>query len=370
MSIIVIAGRRVPYGCARPSWACARSAAAQLRVGCALVFVTRVAICEMTSNASRPAQNDWCVVGNTVRARSGLLRGDAPAYDRFNRESDKEVVQHRGPLSRRIRGGRIKQHGYFVNLYHTGGARSALQTPRDVRAAARLRCATRDRALAIISHELRQPLNVIQMNARLLENLPASAGPSQLQGIAKAMRRAIESQTRLIDDLLDFSRLRTGKLALRRSEVDFGALALDLVAAFAARWPSGRLRAQVMAADPLICHADPVRLEQIVGNLLDNAMKFSPGSAQVQVRLTSEDGFARLAVADSGCGIAREFLPHIFGLFSQARAGEGGSRDGLGIGLALVHGLAVAHGGFVKATSAGPGRGAEFNVWLPLHRRA
>ncbi|MBO9652588.1 MAG: HAMP domain-containing histidine kinase, partial [Variovorax sp.] len=268
----------------------------EMQDGWALGFVTRIAICEITSNASQPAQDDWCVVGNTVRSRSGLLRGAAAAYDRFNRENErKKVVQHRGPLSRRIRGGRIKKHGYFVNLYHTGGAQSALQTPRDVRAATRLRCATRDRALAIISHELRQPLNVIQLNTRLLQNLPASAGPSQLQGIAKAMQRAIESQTRLIDDLLDFSRLRTGKLALRRSEVDFGALALDLVAAFAARWPSGRLRAQVLAADPLICHADPVRLEQIVGNLLDNAMKFSPGSAQVQVRLSSEDGFARLA---------------------------------------------------------------------------
>jgi len=74
-------------------------------------------------------------------------------------------------------------------------------------------------------------------------------------------------------------------------------------------------------------------------------------------------------VADSGCGIARRFLPHVFGLFSQADTGAGGLRGGLGIGLALVHGLAVVHGGFVKATSAGPGRGAEFNAWLPLHRR-
>jgi signal transduction histidine kinase len=183
-----------------------------------------------------------------------------------------------------------------VKLYHTGGAQSALQTPRAIRAA--------------------------------------------------------------------------GKLAPRRAEVDFGALALDLVAALAARWPSGRFRAQMQAADPLICHADPMQLEQLVGNLLDNAMKFSSAGAEVQVRLSSEDGFARLAVADSGCGIAHEFLPHVFGLFRPAATGEGGSRGGRGIGLALVHGLAVAHGGFVKATSAGPGRGAEFNVWLPLHRRA
>ncbi len=257
-----------------------------------------------------------------------------------------------------------------MKLYHTGGAQTALQTPGDTRAATSLRCRTRDRTLAIISHELRQPLSVIQMNASLLLRLPASAAPLQLQGIAKAIQRAIESQARLIDDLLDFSRVRTGKLALRRQEVDFGALALDLVAALGARWTSGRIRTHVQATDPLICHADPVRLEQIVGNLLDNAMKFSPAGTEVKVCLSSEDGFARLAVADSGCGIAHEFLPHVFGLFSQPGTEETGSLGGLGIGLALVHGLAVAHGGFVKATSAGPGRGAEFNVWLPLHRRA
>ena len=266
-----------------------------------------------------------------------------------------------------------------MKLYHTRGTQAVPETAhdmrdmrdmRDVRAASGLRCATRDRALAVVSHELRQPLSVIQMNAELLGRLPASAAPARIQGIAQAMQRAIESQTRIIDDLLDVSRVRTGKLALRCAQVDFGQLALDLVAALGARWTSGRLRVEMRAADPLICHADPVRLEQIVGNLLDNAMKFSPAGAEVLVRLSSEDGFARLAVADSGCGIAREFRPHVFGLFSQAGAGAAGLHGGLGVGLALVHGLAVAHGGFVKAASAGTGRGAEFNVWLPLHRRA
>ena len=102
-----------------------------------------------------------------------------------------------------------------MKLSHSGSAQAASQTPRDIRSATSLRCATRDRALAVISHELRQPLNVIQMNASLLQRLPAPAAPLQLQGIAQAMQRAIESQARLIDDLLDFSRVRTGKLALR-----------------------------------------------------------------------------------------------------------------------------------------------------------
>lgn len=301
---------------------------------------------------------------------AGTVFREAERLPTIGRSRKNNVVHHRGPLPRCIRGGRIKTHGFLVKLHHMRGTQAAPETTREIRAATGLRCAARDRALAVVSHELRQPLNVIQMHAKLLERLPPSTAPARIQGIAKAMQRAIASQARIIDDLLDVSRLRTGKLALRRAEVDFGALALELVAALGARWTSGRIRTQIQAADPLICHADAVRLEQIVGNLLDNAMKFSPAGAEVRVRLSSEAGFARLAVADSGCGIARKFLPHLFGLFSQADTGAGGLHGGLGIGLALVHGLAVAHGGFVKATSAGPGRGAEFNVWLPLHRRA
>jgi signal transduction histidine kinase len=249
------------------------------------------------------------------------------------------------------------------------GAEHAPGATHDPRVALRLRCTTRDRALAVVSHELKQPLSIIQMNARLLQRLPDSTASARIRGIAESIQRAIESQTRIINDLLDFSRVRTGKLALFCAEVDVGELVLRLATALGSNWRSGRIRAEVHAADPLRCHADSVRLEQIVGNLLENAMKFSPEGAEVVVRLRAEDGFAHLCVADSGCGIAPEFLPHVFGMFSQAEAPAEGLHGGLGIGLALVHGLAVAHGGFVKATSAGVGRGAEFNVWIPLHRR-
>lgn len=249
------------------------------------------------------------------------------------------------------------------------GASAAILDPR---AALHLRCATRDRdrALAVVSHELKQPLNIIQMNAGLLQRLPASTVSGHIRGIAESIQRAIESQTRIINDLLDFSRVRTGKLALHCAEVDLGELVPRLAAALDASWRGGRIRTEVQAGDPIRCHADAVRLEQIVGNLLDNAMKFSPEGAEIVVRLRSEDGFARICVEDRGCGIAPEFLPHVFGLFSQGGAAADGSHGGFGIGLALVHGLAVAHGGFVKATSAGVGHGAEFNVWIPLHRRS
>ncbi|WP_198083023.1 sensor histidine kinase KdpD [Variovorax sp. E3] len=257
-----------------------------------------------------------------------------------------------------------------MNLQSMPGVPGALDIAHDPRVAPAWRCTSRDQALALVSHELKQPLNVIQMNARMLKRLPASSASAHVRTIAESIQRAVENQTRIINDLLDFSRVRTGKLALRCAEVDLGKLALGLVAALRANWSTGRIRTELRSVDPLLCHADAVRLEQIVGNLLDNAMKFSPEGAEVVVRLSSESGFARLCVADNGCGIAPEFLPHVFGLFSQAGSAANGVHGGFGIGLALVHGLSVAHGGFVKATSAGIGRGAEFSVWLPLHRRS
>ncbi|MDM0074772.1 HAMP domain-containing sensor histidine kinase [Variovorax sp. J2P1-59] len=231
-----------------------------------------------------------------------------------------------------------------------------------------MRCATRDKVLAIVSHELRQPLHVIQMNANLLARLPASTAPTHIPRIAEAIQRAIESQARIINDLLDVSRVRIGRLTLHRSNLDLGKLVLDVVGSLSASWPPGRIGTELRSASPLMCFADPVRLEQIVGNLLDNAVKFTPAGGQVVVRVTSEDGFARISVTDTGCGIAPEFLPEVFGLFSQAGVAAEGLHGGLGVGLALVHGLTVAHGGFVKATSAGLNRGAEFSVWLPLHQ--
>lgn len=227
--------------------------------------------------------------------------------------------------------------------------------------------AKRDRALAVVAHELRQPLSVIRFNAAVLQKLPEAMAPLRVRSIAQAIERAIETQMRLIDDLLEFSRVRTGKLTLHPTEVDFGALVVELVEACSANLPAGRVRLEVAPSDPLVCHADRVRVQQIAGNLLSNAIKFTTGDGEVVVRIGAEEGFAKLSVADSGCGIAPEFLPHVFGLFHQGDP-AGNRHDGLGIGLALVHELTLAHGGFVKAASPGINRGAEFSVWLPLYR--
>lgn len=227
------------------------------------------------------------------------------------------------------------------------------------------RCGQPERALAVVAHELRQPLSVIGISTAVLKGLPRAAGPARIRSIAQTIEGAIAAQRRIIDDLLDLARARTDKLALRRQPVDVGALFAQHVLAFAANTDGCRVCLEDAPAAPLVCDADPLRLGQVAENLLANAVKFTPAGGRVTVRISSEGGYARLTVADTGCGIAPEFLPHVFDLFQQADAGAA-LHGGLGVGLALVHELVVAHGGFVKAHSQGVGRGAEFSIWLPL----
>jgi two-component system CheB/CheR fusion protein len=223
----------------------------------------------------------------------------------------------------------------------------------------------KDRFLAVMSHELKQPLNLIQMNAELLMRLPAVADNPKVQRLGEAIRGAVGSQSRIINDLLDLSRIRTGKLRLNRVAVDLGELVQTAAAAAIANVPGKHIALDAHCEAGVICNGDRVRVEQIAWNLLSNAAKFTPDGGSIQVRVAQENEFARLTVTDTGCGIAPEFLPHVFGMFNQAEA-VASPNGGLGIGLALVYELALAHGGRTEAQSEGVGRGAEFTVWLPL----
>jgi two-component system CheB/CheR fusion protein len=229
----------------------------------------------------------------------------------------------------------------------------------------------KDRFLAVMSHELKQPLNLIQMNAELLMRLPAVADNPKVQRLGEAIRGAVGSQSRIINDLLDLSRIRTGKLRLNRVAVDLGELVQTAAAAAIANVPGKHIALDAHCEAGVICNGDRVRVEQIAWNLLSNAAKFTPDGGSIQVRVAQENGFARLTVTDTGCGIAPEFLPHVFGMFNQAEE-VASPNGGLGIGLALVYELALAHGGRTEAQSEGVGRGAEFSVWLPAggHRPA
>jgi two-component system CheB/CheR fusion protein len=229
----------------------------------------------------------------------------------------------------------------------------------------------KDKFLAVMSHELKQPLNLIQMNAELLTRIPAAAEHPAVLRIGDTIKRAVGSQTRIINDLLDLSRIRTGKLRLNRVAVDVGEVARSLANAAAADMAAKRLALALDVEDRVLCNGDRVRVEQIVWNLLSNAIKFTPEGGRIRLAVASEGGFAKVVVADTGCGIAPEFLEHVFGMFNQAGVDAAPSNGGgLGIGLALVEELTRAHGGRVEVRSEGLGRGSEFSVWLPLRDAA
>lgn len=244
-----------------------------------------------------------------------------------------------------------------------------LGSARESVATAQVRSDMRDRFLAVMSHELKQPLNVILVNTELLVRTPQAQASPQLKRIGETIMRAVDAQVTIVNDLLDLSRVQTGKLHLRRQPTDlrdiiqrFGeAMALD------ARQKNIAMSFELPAL-PLFCVCDPVRIEQVVWNLMGNAIKFTPDGGAVNVSLQEEDDYARVAVADNGIGIAAEFLPNVFELFNQgdAPSAPGQRRPGLGIGLSLVRELVVAHDGRVDATSEGRGKGSTFTVWLPL----
>jgi signal transduction histidine kinase/CheY-like chemotaxis protein len=221
----------------------------------------------------------------------------------------------------------------------------------------------RDEFLATVSHELRTPLTSIIGWIQLLrdERDPAVIG----EGLETIDRNA-RAQSRLIEDILDFSRINAGKLRLDVRPVDLSDViraAIEIVRP-AADARSVKLDS-VLNPNALIS-GDPDRLQQVVWNLLSNAVKFTPRSGRVQVRLERIDSHAELTVSDTGDGISPEFLPHVFDRFSQADSTSTRKHGGLGLGLGIVRHLVELHGGTVEAYSQGLGKGATFAVRLPL----
>ena len=226
----------------------------------------------------------------------------------------------------------------------------------------------KDRFLAVMSHELKHPLNLIQVNTELLINQPEVKALPPVLRAGETIRQAVASQVKIIDDLLDLSRARTGKLTFKIASVALDELLATIVEAAAENARKKGLELAFEKQDGTIVQCDRVRTEQICWNLINNAIKFTPQGGKVKVSLTRENGFARLSVVDTGQGITADFLPHVFGMFSQGQ-GDQAQTGGLGVGLALVQELATAQGGRVLAESPGAGRGAAFSVWLPLENR-
>jgi signal transduction histidine kinase len=225
----------------------------------------------------------------------------------------------------------------------------------------------KDIFLATLSHELRTPLTPVLGWVNLLRapGGPASEPSFLAQGL-DAIERNARLQARLIDDLLDISRIVSGKLRIESEPVDLCSVVAPAVETVRAEAAGRGVEINVEIPDcPVVVQGAPVRLQQIVWNLLSNAVKFTPRNGSVRLRAWHERGEARVEVSDSGIGIAPEFLPHVFDRFRQADGSTTRQYGGLGLGLAIVRALAELHGGWVKAESEGLGRGARFILGLP-----
>src|SRR5262249_6988764 len=181
------------------------------------------------------------------------------------------------------------------------------------------------------------------------------------------MERQVTHMVRLVDDLLDVSRIARGKLELRKQPVDLAALVARSIEAVRPFLDERQHRlGMAVSGGPLRLEADPARLEQVLANLLHNAGKYTQPGGRIRLTVGREEDFAVLRVQDNGIGIRRDMLPRIFDMFTQADRIPGGLSEGLGLGLTLVRSLVEMHGGMVSVSSPGPGRGSEFVVHLPL----
>lgn len=223
----------------------------------------------------------------------------------------------------------------------------------------------KDEFLAVLSHELRTPLTATLGWTRLLRSGHLDA--SRTVRAIEAIERSALTQTRLVNDLLDVSRIIAGRLQLDRQVVP---LADPIQAGIEEARPAAERKGvslEVDIAANVHAHADAVRLQQVVSNLVTNAIKFTAGGGRVHIRLAETDAHtAEISVSDSGMGISAEFLPFVFDRFRQADSGPTRMHGGLGLGLAIVRHLVRLHGGTVQALSAGLGKGATFIVQLPL----
>ncbi len=235
------------------------------------------------------------------------------------------------------------------------------QTERALREADR----NKDEFLAVLSHELRNPLAPITNALSALERV--DPGGEQARRALEVVRRQVGQLTRLVDDLLDVTRIARGKMVVERSRFDLNELVRKSTDDYRSLFENAGVRLEVTpAAEPLYVDADAHRLAQVVGNLLQNAAKFADrgGIARVTVRAAGSDR-ALIRVADDGIGIVPEMLPHVFDRFMQAGGTPDRSRTGLGLGLALAKGIVELHGGEISVRSAGQAMGAQFEVSLP-----
>jgi PAS domain S-box-containing protein len=257
-----------------------------------------------------------------------------------------------------------------ANIVQVHGEELLIAIVRDVternRVTAALHEADRrkDEFLAMLAHELRNPIAPISMAAQLLTGSPGDE--ARVRQISQVIARQVGHMVSLVDDLLDVSRVTRGLVALEQHALDLNALLPDAVEQVRPLMDARRHTLVVQpSAEPACICADRLRIVQIAANLLTNAAKYTPEGGQVTLAVKLLPRHVELTVADNGIGIAPELLPRVFDLFTQAERSSDRSQGGLGLGLALVKSLTELHKGTVAADSAGTGRGSVFSVRLP-----
>ncbi len=294
-----------------------------------------------------------------VRISRNTLETGEPYFapERTEYRADRQIIEHYEWRLDRIvlPDGRHGLVCYFRDISQQVTARRELQEA-DRR---------KDEFLATLAHELRNPLAPIRQAARIA-NSP-NASEAQMRWSNSVIERQVEHMSLLLDDLLDVSRITRGKLELRREPVQLRSV---LEAAVETARPAIDTRRHVLSVElpeqDIVLHADPLRLAQVFSNLLTNAAKYTDKGGHIRLSALRDGGQLLVRVRDNGIGIAPESLSGLFAMFAQVKSALERSEGGLGIGLALAKGLVELHGGTIAAQSAGPGRGSEFTVRLPL----
>ena len=295
-----------------------------------------------------------------------------------------ERVQHFETERIRKDGQRLRVSVSLAPLRNAAGSITGISTiARDITPQARLFAAERtaraeaeranrskDQFLAVLSHELRQPLNTMLGWLRVLQN--QGIDPIQRDRALDAIERNTRAQARMIEDLLDIARIEAGKLTLERRPLNLGPLIAETVESLRHEAKAKALTFETnLGPVPSVVSGDGDRLRQVLMNLLVNALKYTPSGGRIQVHMMLDKGVVRTVISDTGVGIERELLPHVFERFRQADWRSAGTHGGLGLGLAIVREIVEMHGGTVEANSEGRGRGAVFTVTLPtMHDEA
>ncbi|QJW84546.1 PAS domain S-box protein [Ramlibacter terrae] len=260
--------------------------------------------------------------------------------------------------------------GGFCKLVHDATeAYLASETLRAAKEEADRANRSKDRFLAVLSHELRTPLAPITTAVHILER--TARVEDRHRDLLPMIRRNVALEARLIDDLLDLTAISSGKVSLHRESVDMHQLARAVAAMVddAVQEKQVRLELRLEAECPWV-NADQARMQQVLWNIIRNAVKFTPQGGRVTVHTSSSDGRFALSCTDTGIGIAADALPRIFSPFEQADAEVSRTYGGLGLGLAIAHGLMTQHGGEIRADSEGRGRGSTFTIAMPCEASA